>query len=470
MIEFPQGFHFRGVYCYPSADDPASFFYIPAEPAPERGPSGQPTLTLWMSDQGALLQFGTQWSIDGDTLEALRQQIERQFADLDPASIRLSPAPTTIESVTLNLADASGAFSVLQSQSSSGFPPFSAIFNLSLSAEQKPRAASALNGQPGLLRVTYHGALSVAVAVSTTIAGDVREDVSDLARSATLDDASAQIEQALRDGRLLLTQSHPDSAPDDLVTMVDTLAREKAAALLLNMAKQLPTSAIVDASKFSVNATRTITQNLPLESATDIASWFPAGSGAGHMRVIGTSLPPEVDVPASSAATVTLGFELDDAPINFIELRRGDVSAVLQGPNFPPVTLSSASGPLSVKTNYTDGGAAFEAYAAAPAAGSEWTLGPADLGLVQVTVDGSARQSAGAEEIRLHIAYCPSRSGSEDDRYIHLNDRGWIKSWFVVSRSAGLAGSLEYDWKEIARDGAEVKHDSTSTETPQITL
>lgn len=470
MIEIPQGFHFRGVYCYPSVDDAASFYYIPAEPTPERAPSGQPTLTLWMSDQGAMLQFGTQWSIDGTTLEALRLQIGHQFADLDPASIRLSPAPTTIEAVTLELADATGAFSGLQSQSSSGFPPYSAIFNLSLSAEQKPRAASALNGQPGLLRVTYHGSLSAAVAVSTTIAGDVREDVSDLPRSATLDDARAQIEQALRDGGLALTQLHPDSAPDDLVTMVDTLAREKAAALLLTMARQLPTNATVDASKFSVSATRTISQNLPLESASDIASWFPAGSGAAHMRVIGTSLPPEVDVPASSAATVALGFELDDAPINFIELRRGDASAVLQSPNFPPVTLSSASGPLSVKTNYTDGGAAFEAQAAPPTASSTWTLGPADLGLVQVTVDGSARQSAGAEEIRLHISYYPAGSGSEDDRYIHLNDRGWVKSWFVVSRDAGLAGSLEYDWKEIARDGAEVKHDSTSTETPQITL
>ena len=120
MIEMSQGFHFRGVYCYPSADEPTSFSYIPGEPTPERGPSGQPTLTLWLSDQGALLQFGAQWAVDSATLDALRQQIGR-LADLDPASIRLSPTPTTIESVTVDLADEYGAWSELQSQSSSGF-------------------------------------------------------------------------------------------------------------------------------------------------------------------------------------------------------------------------------------------------------------------------------------------------------------------------------------------------------------
>ena len=155
-----------------------------------------------------------------------------------------------------------------------------------MSAEQKPRVASAVSGHNGLLRVTYHGSLTIPVAVSTTIVGDVREAVRDLARSATLDDARAQIEQALRNRHLLITQSHPDGAPDDLVTMVDTMAREQAAALLLNMSQQLPTSATVDASKFTVNATRTITQAMPLESASDVASWFPGGSGADMWRLV----------------------------------------------------------------------------------------------------------------------------------------------------------------------------------------
>jgi hypothetical protein len=97
-------------------------------------------------------------------------------------------------------------------------------------------------------------------------------------------------------------------------------------------------------------------------------------------------------------------------------------------------------------------------------------LTPPDLGLEQIVVDGSARQVAGAQQVRVHVLYEPSGQGSEDDRIIYFKDDTWKGSWFVVTRSVELAGSLTYDWQETAADGSTIRHPAITTDTPQLKL
>src|SRR3712207_3058312 len=56
MTKLPEGIDFKGIYCYQNKNDPSTFFYLPREPKPEPDPQGKPTLTLWVSEQGAMLQ------------------------------------------------------------------------------------------------------------------------------------------------------------------------------------------------------------------------------------------------------------------------------------------------------------------------------------------------------------------------------------------------------------------------------
>ncbi|MFC5700239.1 hypothetical protein ACFPVX_03000 [Cohnella faecalis] len=130
-------------------------------PVPERDPSGQAVLTLWLfgQNQSSRLQFGVQWTAEQSTLQALAAEIVRRYPErkLTAASIRLMPAQVDIDSVTLAIGDGSGTFADLQSVRSSGYPPFSALFNTALTSEQSGQATAALNGSPDRLTVTYRG-------------------------------------------------------------------------------------------------------------------------------------------------------------------------------------------------------------------------------------------------------------------------------------------------------------------------
>lgn len=160
MTTLPGCDEYRGIYYYRSQDEAEAFYYLPATPGPERDQQGRPTLLLLASDQGAILQLGARWEAEAGALEELRDRLAQQF-QIAPALIRLSPAPLTIDRVTLSVGDGQGVLTQLQSTSSSGYAPFSAIFNATLTAGQKSQALAALGGREGLLVVTYHGSATL---------------------------------------------------------------------------------------------------------------------------------------------------------------------------------------------------------------------------------------------------------------------------------------------------------------------
>jgi hypothetical protein len=472
MTDVPPGFDFRGVYCYPDGGDPASFIYVPGDPSPERDPARRPTLMLWATDQGAILQLGTQWTLDESTLLALREHIVERFAEshLQPLQVRLMPVQAAIEKVTLAIGDGAGRFEEIQSVGSSGFPPYTALFHVQITAQQKAYTVGALSGNSDYMEVTYLGSLPATVPTSTSITGDASTDVTHLGKGATAASAQAQLDAAIAAGRLRIQHAHPPGAPEDLRHAVETQAREMAAALLLKMARGIPPASSLDASAFAVTASRTETTSLLLERSTDVGTWFPDGRGTDHVRVLGVSLPGQEEHSAEAdPLTVRLGFDLGDAPINFVELTWDGERGRLRGPDFEPVIVPVGEGSLLVKTYYTNGGPPYESRRV-PAAGTEYSLTPADLGLAQVTFDGSGRRAAGAREIRLRALYRPAGSGTEDGCIVYLQEDEWEVSWYVVSRSADLDGVVEYEWQETAGDGSVARHPAQTAQKPVVRL
>jgi hypothetical protein len=463
------GFEFQGIYYYQGHDDPAAFFYIPGNPIPEKDPSGKPTLNLWVSDQGAILQLGARWGVDADLLEDLRRHVAGQFPDLDPASIRLTPVMASIKEVALSLGDGTGKFTDLQTASSSGFPPFAAIFNVTLTAEQKTGAVAALNGREGFLRITYRGFLPSEVPVTVSISGDVTKEIAALGSNVTLEDCRNQMNTAIAAGRLKVDKSYPSGVSDDVLKEVVDLAKEKGAEILLKMASDLRAGFTPEESSLKVTVSRTERRALPIEPSTDVSAWFTAGRGPDHIRVLPTTVDSSRKA-SSGPVTVKVGFDPADAPIAFIQVGWGEAKATMRGPPFGPVTLKgSGSGePLVIKTSYTDGGPSYESKVSSP--GPEgWVLSPKDLGLANVVVDGTAQKQSGKKAV-IHVHYRPSGKGTEDERSITFRFGDWVESWYVVTRNEGLDGVLEYDWKETAGDGSVTDHPTVTTDKPELKL
>ncbi|HTG17089.1 MAG TPA: hypothetical protein VK747_17700, partial [Blastocatellia bacterium] len=237
MTAVPSGLDYRGAHFYRSRDDVQTFYYIAGEPTPDKDASGKPALNFFVTDQTALLQFSARWEVPVDVFEALRQPLHEQFPDSEPASIRFSPAPLSMGGVTLTLTDKSQEEN-LQTVMSANFPPYSALFNVTLTPEQKARVASALNGRTGVLKVSYRFSLSTEVSVETSITGDVSEDVAELGPSASRTDCQARIDAAIADGRLQLVRTGSDDAPAELREKADGLAKEKAIDMLQRMTTQ----------------------------------------------------------------------------------------------------------------------------------------------------------------------------------------------------------------------------------------
>jgi hypothetical protein len=181
---------------------------------------------------------------------------------------------------------------------------------------------------------------------------------------------------------------------------------------------------------------------------------------------------PAGGAPSTGPATVRIGIEVSsDLPIAFVQLTRGQSQMTLRGPAFTPVTMpaNGTDGPLVVKTHYTNGGPAYETTLSASPA-NEWALTPHDLGLEEVTLDASAAKEAGARQVQIQISYKPSGSGTEDERTINFRYGDWTDHWYVVTRSAGLDGVIEYHWKATDADGAETRHPPAVSENALLKL
>ncbi|MGV0025918.1 hypothetical protein [Phormidesmis priestleyi] len=290
MTTLPQGFDYQGIYCYPSQTDASSFYYIPGTPISQRTSQGSPTISLMALDQFALLQISSEWEVSPEQLEALRKTIASHYNQTD---VHLQPAPITVESVTLSLKNQQGEFEALASTQSSGYVPFSAVFSVQLTNEQKAQAIAAFNGRDDQLRVTYKAALEVEVFAKATIAGDITADLKKLPKNPELADCLTQIESAISSSdpqgvahqRLKVEQSASPQASDDLQKRTLQLAQDRAAELLLGLAQGAPI--VYDRSTFRASADLTESLPIPIERSADVSTWFPIGSGLDYVQLIG---------------------------------------------------------------------------------------------------------------------------------------------------------------------------------------
>lgn len=149
----PIAFDINDVHFFAKPASPGALYYLPARPSPERDGQSPPKLMLIRSAQSAILQLGTQFGLDASELAAARASIAAARPEL--AQALLQPAAIRVRTVRVLLTDAGGAPQELKRASSSGYPPYTTVFSITLAPDQAAQAIAAINGRSGLLLVEY---------------------------------------------------------------------------------------------------------------------------------------------------------------------------------------------------------------------------------------------------------------------------------------------------------------------------
>ena len=149
----PAAFEVDGVHVTVDPTASGVLRYLPAAPTPELDAAGSPTLLVMKMAQTTSLQLGARFDLPPGGETSLMARISAKYPSL--AKAQLEPAPVTVNSVAVMLADETGAKARIGTSTSSAFPPFAAIFAIPLSPDQATRAISAVGGRRGLLSVDY---------------------------------------------------------------------------------------------------------------------------------------------------------------------------------------------------------------------------------------------------------------------------------------------------------------------------
>jgi hypothetical protein len=303
MSKLPPGFDFHGIYCYQDGrSDQWTFSYISSAPQAEIDARGKPIAQLLISNAGAILQLQTQWDTDPNQLQELLQAVIDRNPQLDGSLISLEPASVIDQGVSLLLGDGQGAVQVLETTNSSGMPPYSTIFNVTLTADEKAIAVAAFHGKSDCLLVRYQFSLEVTSLFEAIIEGDLAPEIKALMPSGSRDRKSrtstqpsislerclTQIETAIAQERLALKLRLVNHISDTLKQRVEQEVKQTAAQQLFNEIKKA--SVFPKSSQIRVKAQKTEVNDIPFECQTDISSWFTAAAGADAIRISPVSI------------------------------------------------------------------------------------------------------------------------------------------------------------------------------------
>jgi hypothetical protein len=449
---------FQNILYRQDRNDQHVFFYVPGDPGPELT-GGSPAASIVATGTGGFLQLGVHWDVSQAQLNQMQDYLRHQLPELDAAP-ELRPESLAVDAVNLALQMPDGTTNLLGTANSSGFPPFTALFNLSLDAARFAQAGSALRGREKVLTVSYQISGRSTLSCTATISGDVRQDVEELDPAADIDACLAQIESALNAGRLKMEISG-DKVSDDLRARTTSSAKDRAAGVLQRMLAGSNTD--LDIAHLLASATLNEICPLKLVREADVGRWFSAAKAA-TILVAGSSSSANSS-NGKVDRTYKMGFDPKDLPIAYVQVSSGNSKQAFKPPAFSPVTIAvDSSQPVTITTNYTDGGPPYQTTADDP------ILTPKHLGFCLVSVDGSGRKREGAKQIKLQVKYVPDGNGSEDQRTTQWTFGDWTDSWYVTSRDSSLAGVIEYSWQETAADGTVTDHPALKTKETEIKI
>lgn len=472
MHGIPNSFEFEGLLCFAKQSARHSYYFAPLHADLDRDANGRPMFSVIAIGTSGYLMFTAVWRAADKILEALRNEIARRNDISDPLTIELAFAPVHMARCDLLLGDGSGQFQAIATSSTSGVPPYSALFNLTLTEEQFAGAAAALNGRAGYLAIEYDASVITPVTASGRLVPQSVRFVPWLREFSSAGQAGfrSAIEEAIEDGLAAIQLSLPDDPSGQLVAVLYDRVLTRATELLPKLIETWDEDTHTDLD-VSVTLVEEVSQ--PFRPRADLSS---LGLDPDRITFVGnTTLPMERTAEAMSEMSrplrVKLGFDHQDAPLAWVRLQRGDSEAVLKPPDFAPVEVSvdPRPRPLTVTTGYTNG-AHIHKKEIIPPSEDELLLMPQDLGLKMLSVDARPLAQAGARSAQIWLRYRPPHRRGEQRHSIQFGDGTWVSHWWLATFAASSLRYLEYTWTAITADGRVVNQSVVHTGSSDIIL
>jgi hypothetical protein len=140
-------------------------------------------LTLVDLGRSGSLMFTARWAAPASDVEALRDELAARTAS-DPGRIRLAFAPVGSPRCSVWVRDETGGQHLLARSTTSGYPPYDAVFSIQLEGADLDAARGSLAGRHDVLSIEYTADLLVPVSSSSRLesahrAGMTRIDVTE---------------------------------------------------------------------------------------------------------------------------------------------------------------------------------------------------------------------------------------------------------------------------------------------------
>ena len=431
-------------------------------------------VTVVAAGATGFLMLTAAWRASEDILAGLRDELARRTGDGEPATIRLAFAP--VRTVTCDLfigdgrAEAGGRAeaAAVASRTTSGAPPYSALFSLTVTAEQLADVAAAVLGRRGFAALAYRATVPLPFVATGRLESASERFLPWLrscAGSGSVAGLRAAIELAVTEGLATVQLSLPGDPPADLVGTLYDAVLGRAVEVL---APLLAGGAVGPAG--GANAEIAVQVELTWDVERPVSARVDMSEVVGPDDVV---LPPGVAAAVEAAADpplrVSLGFDPDDAPLAWIRVQRGDAEAVLEAPKFEAVEVPGRSAVRTVRvtTGYTDGAPVHRQDVPAP--GVELVFLPADVGLTVVTVDARALATSGVRSAQVWLTHQPPY-GRQVRRVLALGRDEWVAHWWLPAAAGSGPSYLEYRWTATRADGRVAEYPPTRADTPVIVL
>ncbi len=270
---------FEDLLYYKSSAQEGLWYYLPIRPRPKTDQNNRPSVSLIIIGDKGILQISSEWAANQNSLELLRKRIATTNGTT-AASIQLAFAPIKIEKAELIIAK-DNHHVVLADSNTSGFPPYSTIFNAELTKDQQDQVIAAFHEQANNLLVRYHATRNIDATISIQIAGDITSSKVFLPPEASLTACKEWVQQAIEEAILSNTQIAATSLATSLKQSAEQAALEAAANYVQRFIQEQP---LPNESALSIEVIKGEEKPLSFYVTTDISTWFSGIEGDDFIK------------------------------------------------------------------------------------------------------------------------------------------------------------------------------------------
>lgn len=272
---------FEDIVFYPDVENEGVYFFYSLSPEAQKDGNGNPMVSLMGAGEYWFLLVSSVWQVDSLSLERLARKLKQEKRIKEETSLK--PAPVNIEKAELILIT-NDKEHVLSTSHTSGYYPFSAVFNATVTNEQQLLIAPAFTGSTGNVIVKYTASLNVPNTIKIQLSGspDTMLKMKDVAHDTAV--FITAINEALSNGQWQLTVNASTDVTDEEMVAMKVEAIELAAKEIFDTYKG-NNKLDEEEREFNLVYDKTISTKEELIVSADLATWL-SGVGPDYIKIV----------------------------------------------------------------------------------------------------------------------------------------------------------------------------------------